>query len=136
MILESVRFSVSPALCIITQFSFIDLMFEKWHLIVSVCISMTASKTEYLFLTLLLVMHAYSCIKYHFTSFAPFYYIAYMYGRSEYIRDTSLLFAICVKNIFHQLLSLNLIHGIIYYIKEMYTLNSMTERKKVESEVV
>ena len=54
-----------------------------------------------------------------------------MYGKSEYIRDTSLLYATCVKNI----LSLNLIHGIVYYIKEMYMLNSMTERKKVESEV-
>ena len=106
-------------------------MFEKWHLIVSICISVTASETEYLFLTLLLVMNAYSCIKYHFTSFAPFYCVAYMYGKSAYIRDTSLLFATCVKNI----LSLNLIHGIVYYIKEMYMLNSMTERKKVESEV-
>ena len=93
---------------------------------------MIASKTEYLFLTLLLVMHAYSCIKYHFTSFAPFYCVAYMYGRSEHIRDTSLLFAIGVKNIFRRLLSLNLIHGIM---NEMYMLNSMTERKKVENKV-
>ena len=55
-----------------------------------------------------------------------------MYGRSEHIRDTSLLFAIGVKNIFRQLLSLNLIHGIM---NEMYMLNSMTERKKVENKV-
>lgn len=73
-ILESVRFSVlSPALVIITRFFLIDLMFEKWHLIVSVCISVTASEIEYLFMTLLLVIHVYSYIKHHFTSFANFF---------------------------------------------------------------